>query len=131
MVEHDKILRLKLTVTASPRSGNDAPFRLNASTRSVPWSRRTRSRTIAPRKVASSTAPVRALSPSAGGPRRSASGRSASALVSPALAPSMAPRARSSACPTRIAPSAGSTTTPSSVLSVPTNDATKRVRGRL
>ena len=103
---------LKLTLTSSPGSGNEAPFELNASTSSAPPSIRTRRRTIAPRKVASSMTPVSALSPSAGGPRRSASGRSASARVSPAIAPSMTPRARNIVCPTRIAPSTGSTTTP-------------------
>ena len=44
-------LGLKLTLTSSPGSGSDAPFELNASTRSAPPSIRTRRRRIAPRKV--------------------------------------------------------------------------------
>ena len=79
---------LKLTLTSSPGSGNEAPFELNASTSSAPPSIRTRRRTIAPRKVASSMTPVSAL-------RRRRAGRGAAPRAvarAPASLPPSPPR---------------------------------------
>ena len=92
---------------------------------------RTRTRTIDPRKLTSSTVPrIRFPWPGASW-RDTISGRRATARASPAFA-SSSPRAAWTSCPSiAIAPRAGSTTCPRRMLSVPTNDATKVVRGKL
>ena len=88
-------------------------------------------RTTAPRKLTSSIVPAslfRLLSPFC---NETASGRRATERMSPALA-SPRPRAIVTSWPSmEIRPLAASITLPRNMLSVPTKEATKRVRGKL
>src|SRR3990172_531229 len=96
----------------------------------TPSAIRIRIRTMDPRKLTSATVPRRTLEPSGPVPRVTIPGRSARLMVSPARA-STGREIRNSCPPTLRRPAPASTTAAGRTLSVPTNEATKPVVGKL
>ena len=120
----------KVTASGCPGRGNDSVGLLKVSSDSACSVKRTRMRTIGPRKTTSSTVPVIRL-PSAESPGVTVSGRTAMDRTSPARAVSR-PRAATISWPsTTIRPRAGSVTRPRRTFRVPMNEATKAVFGKL
>ena len=123
--------RPKLTVIGAPSAGRSLAPVLNVSMMTAASASRTRTRTTAPRKATSSMTPASVLRSSPPSPRRSASGLSAIGRISPGFAPLSLRRVVARWPSMSIAPEEASTIRPSRRLSVPTNEATKRVRGAL